>query len=259
MVGRHDLSDREWAIIAPLLPNKPRGVPRVDDRRVIDGIFYILRNSAHGGAVARPAGALRAADDGLQPRQQLGAGGRVALGVRGAGREVPARAAPDRRLPRPRPAARRGRKQGGPDHAIGRSRGGLSTKIHAVVDRRGLPVRLALTPGQAADKTTAPELVAPLGRAGDVVADRGDCGRAVVEAVEAAGATAHIPSPSNIRIVRSVDPTRYRQRHQIERFFNRLKHFRGIARRDNTLARNFLAAVLIASSRLWLRHYESTS
>jgi transposase len=46
MTGRHDLSDREWAIIAPLLPNKPRGVARVDDRRVIDGIFYILRTGA---------------------------------------------------------------------------------------------------------------------------------------------------------------------------------------------------------------------
>jgi transposase len=46
MTGRHDLSDREWTIVAPLLPNKPRGVARVDDRRVIDGIFYILRTGA---------------------------------------------------------------------------------------------------------------------------------------------------------------------------------------------------------------------
>ena len=45
-MGRHDLSDREWAIIAPLLPNKPRGVPRVDDRRVVNGLFYILRTGA---------------------------------------------------------------------------------------------------------------------------------------------------------------------------------------------------------------------
>lgn len=46
MTGRHDLSDTEWALIAPLLPNKPRGVARVDDRRVISGIFYILRTGA---------------------------------------------------------------------------------------------------------------------------------------------------------------------------------------------------------------------
>lgn len=46
MAGRFDLSDKEWAIIAPLLPNKPRGVPRVDDRRVLNGIFWVLRTGA---------------------------------------------------------------------------------------------------------------------------------------------------------------------------------------------------------------------
>jgi len=45
-MARFDLSDQEWAIIAPLLPNKPRGVPRTDDRRVLNGIFYILRTGS---------------------------------------------------------------------------------------------------------------------------------------------------------------------------------------------------------------------
>jgi transposase len=45
-MARFDLSDSEWAIIKPLLPNKPRGVPRVDDRRVVNGIFYILRTGS---------------------------------------------------------------------------------------------------------------------------------------------------------------------------------------------------------------------
>ena len=43
---RFDLTDREWAVIAPLLPNKPRGVPRVDDRRVLNGIFWTLRTGS---------------------------------------------------------------------------------------------------------------------------------------------------------------------------------------------------------------------
>jgi transposase len=120
-------------------------------------------------------------------------------------------------------------------------------------------VRLLLTPGQASDKTAAPELVAPLRLAGDVVADRGYFGHAVIKAIEAAGATAHIPSQSNVRVVRSVDPAIYRNRNLIERFFNRLKHFRGIATRYTKLARNFLAAILLASARIWLRHYESTT
>ncbi len=46
MKGRHDLTDGEWALMEPLLPNKPRGMRRVDDRRVISGIFYVLRTGA---------------------------------------------------------------------------------------------------------------------------------------------------------------------------------------------------------------------
>ena len=91
------------------------------------------------------------------------------------------------------------------------------------------------------------------------MADRGYFGRAVTEAIEASGATAHIPSQSNVRIVRSVDPDLYRNRNLIERFFNRIKQFRGIATRYNKLARNFLTAVLLASTRLWLKYYESTT
>ena len=64
------------------------------------------------------------------------------------------------------------RKKGGQDHAIGRSRGGLSTKINALVDSRGLPVRIVPSPGQASDKAAVP-LLFDGRRAGDVVADRG--------------------------------------------------------------------------------------
>ncbi len=45
-MARFELTDAEWSIIAPLLPNKPRGVPRRDDRRVLNGIFYILRTGS---------------------------------------------------------------------------------------------------------------------------------------------------------------------------------------------------------------------
>ena len=135
----------------------------------------------------------------------------------------------------------------------------MTTKIHAVVDGRGLPVRLLLTPGQASDKTTAPELLGPLALTGDVVGDRGYFGQAVIASIEATGATAHIPSQSNVRVVRTVDRELYRERNRIERFFNRIKHFRGIATRYFKTAANFLAALHLASTRLWIRHYESTT
>jgi transposase len=104
-----------------------------------------------------------------------------------------------------------------------------------------------------------PELLAPLGRARDVVADRGYDARAIVDQIEARGARAHIPTQRDRKIQRSVDRKIYRERNLVERYFNKLKHFRRVATRFDKLARNFLAAVALASTRLWLRHYESTT
>lgn len=82
---------------------------------------------------------------------------------------------------------------------------------------------------------------------------------AIVELVKNLGGEAHIPTQSRVRIQRTVEPTLYRRRNLVERFFCKLKHFRRIATRFDKLARNFLAAVLLASTRLWLRAYESTT
>ena len=64
------------------------------------------------------------------------------------------------------------RKKGGRDHCLGRSRGGLTTKIHAVVDRQGLPIRLGLTPGQAHDAPAALALLDRLEPRTIVLADK---------------------------------------------------------------------------------------
>jgi transposase len=92
-----------------------------------------------------------------------------------------------------------------------------------------------------------------------LVADRGYDAKFIVELVTAAGGRAHIPTMRTRKIQRSVPSELYRERNLIERFFNKLKHFRRIATRFDKLARNFLAAVLLASTRLWLRAYESTT
>ena len=128
-----------------------------------------------------------------------------------------------------------------------------------MVDAHGLPVRLLLTPGQASDKTTFPQLIEGLRLARHVVADRGFFARSIIERIEAEGANAHIPSQSNVRVRRVVDREIYRQRNLVERFFNKLKHFRRIATRFDKLARNYLAAINIAATRIWARAYESTT
>ncbi len=128
-----------------------------------------------------------------------------------------------------------------------------------MVDHRGLPLAITLSPGQASDKAAVAELLAAHPAPGDVVADRGYDARAIIELIEAHGGRGHIPSQRDRKVQRSVDPAFYRQRNLVERFFNKLKHFRKIATRYEKSARNFLAAVLIACTRLWARHYESAS
>lgn len=144
-----------------------------------------------------------------------------------------------------------------PDYAIGRSRG-LSTKINAVADQVGMPVRLMLSQGQSSDKTIAPLLIEGLEPGRDLVADRGYDARALVELVESRGGRAHIPTCRDRKVLRSVARGLYRQRTLVECFFNKLTHFRRIATRHDKLASNFLAAALLAATRLWLR-FESTT
>jgi len=103
-----------------------------------------------------------------------------------------------------------------------------------------------------------PNLLAGLPTPAAVVADRGYDSNAVIDLIVRSGAQASIPSCSRRIVRRSVDPAIYRRRNLIERFFCRIKQFRRIATRFDKLARNFLAAVLLAATRLWLRTYEST-
>jgi transposase len=119
-------------------------------------------------------------------------------------------------------------------------------------------VRLLITPGQASDKAAFPDLIASLPRASVVVADRGYDSRALVELVAARGGQAHIPTQSKVKVQRSVDRELYRRRNLVERYFCNLKQFRRVATRFEKTARNFLAAVALASARLWLRAIEST-
>jgi len=133
----------------------------------------------------------------------------------------------------------------------------LSTKINAVVDENGLPIRLSISAGQASDKAAAPALIDSLTRATHVVADRGYDAMALVEQIRSRGAQAHIPTQRDRKVQRSVDRTIYRQRNLVERYFNKIKHFRRIATRFEKLAVTYLAAVALASARLWTRSYES--
>ena len=135
----------------------------------------------------------------------------------------------------------------------------MSTKINAMVDGRGLPVAITLSPGQAADKAAVAALLAAHPAPGDVVADRGYDARAVLDLIAARGGRGHIPTQRDRRVQRRVDPALYRQRNLVERFFSKLKQFRRVATRYEKTATNYLAAVLMACTRLCTRPNESTA
>ena len=135
---------------------------------------------------------------------------------------------------------------------LGRSRGGLTTKLHAVTDALGNPLRWLLTPGQRNDITQAAALLDGID-AGAVVADRGYDADCLVAQIEVGGAAAVIPPKSNRTVQRSYDANLYADRNKIERLFGRLKHYRRVATRYEKLGRNYLAMVYVASIMTLLR------
>ena len=142
---------------------------------------------------------------------------------------------------------------------MGRSRGGLTTKIHALVDANGLPILLKLTPGQAHDGKSAEGMLDALGAGQVLLADRGYDSDALRDSLAARGAWANVkPMPNRVNIP-AFSAFLYRQRNAVERFFNKIKHFRAIAPRYDKHADNFLTLVKLAAAQIWMRAYESVS
>lgn len=113
-------------------------------------------------------------------------------------------------------------------------------------------MKLVLTPGQAADVTQAETLIEGVPFE-VVIADRGYDSQEVVQAVEATGGEAVIPSRKNQKVQRVIDRERYKDRNLAERFWSKVKQYRRVATRYEKTARNFLAMVHVASAMILLR------
>jgi transposase len=175
----------------------------------------------------------------------------------------------------PNDKSSRGRRREPDDHGIGRSRGGLTTKTHALVDGRGRPLVIAVTPGQAGDSTQLLPLLAalrvprqgpgrPRTRPTALRGDKAYSSRGHRANLRARGITAVIPEPADQAGHRtkrgsrggrpvSYDLEDYKQRNVIERAFNRLKQWRGLATRYDKYAVVYRGGVVLASILLWLR------
>jgi transposase len=166
---RCELNDYEWCVIKPMLPNKPRGVPRVDDRRVLNGIFWVLRSGAPWRDLPKSYGPPTTCYNRFVRWRRAGIWDRIMNGLA---------TAHDAAVQMIDTSIVRVHQHGAciaenSEQHMGRSRGGLTCKVHAVVDANGLPVRLGLTPGEAHDNRLCSVLLDGLRPQAIVLADRG--------------------------------------------------------------------------------------
>ncbi|MEV8312447.1 IS5 family transposase [Streptomyces flavidovirens] len=281
---RHELTDHEWELLAPLIPRAATGRPRVEDRQVINGMVYKIRTGVSWRDLPeryRPWKTVytrfrRYALDGVftralqQVQAQADAAGDIDWLVQIDSTIVRAH----------QHAAATGRKGGSTsdepdDHALGRSRGGLTTKLHLACDGRGRPLVILLTPGQRHDSVCAEPLLEkirvprtgagrPRRKPDHVLADMAYSSRGFRTYLRRRGIAHTIPEKDDQRKHRrnrgrrggrppGFDRDTYRRRNTVERCFNRLKAFRGIATRYDKTATSYEAAVSLASLLLWAR------
>ncbi len=195
---------------------------------------------------------LRAEEDALQPVRALVGEGRVAGRVRHpGGSRWASRRGSDRQHAHEGAPLGGGRKRGAHFQAIGISRGGRNSKLHALTDGEGRPLRFLLTGGQVADCRAADVLLDKLAPRTIVLADKAYDSNAIRDLIERQGAVPNIPSKANRRWKSCFSKTLYKGRNAVERMFCRLKDYRRIATRYDKLATNFLSAIYLAAAVTW--------
>lgn len=198
-----------------------------------------------------PAG-IRPADDDLQPLCALGATRRLGAAIpKPRGSRAIDTNADDRFHAHQGTPLGLGWKRGEQKQAIGRSRGGRNTKIHAITDAKGRLLSVLLTGGQAHDCPVAERLIRRTRPARKLLGDKAYDSAELRHWLADRGTKAVIPSLSNRKHPFSFDKKSYKERHRAENAFCRLKDFRRIATRYDKLARNFLAAICLVAAVVW--------
>jgi transposase len=268
-VNRHDLTDRQWQRLEPLLPPQkpPTGRPNLDHRIVINGILWIARTGApwrdlperYGiwSSVAsrfyrwRKAGLWQQVFEALQSLAD--AAGRIDWAVHFV----------DGTIVRAHQHAAGAKSSTPTEEALGRSRGGFSTKVHLRAEGGGKPMTFVLTPGQRNESTVFERLLEqgavkrlgpgrPRRRPDRIVGDKGYSAGRIRRYLHKHGIRVTIPRRRDERRRGSFDRAVYRLRNLIERLVNRMKHFRRVATRYEKRAANYLAILTVVAILLWL-------
>ena len=141
---------------------------------------------------------------------------------------------------------------GNKEQELGRSKGGYSTKLHGATDALGNPLKLIVTPGQRNDVTQEKELLEDF-ETQRIIGDKGYDAQVVLDKAEEMRAEVVIPPKANRKEKREYDKEYYKERHLIENFFNKMKHYRRVFSRFDKLARNYLAFCQFVAVLIWLR------
>ena len=214
MVGRYELSDAQWQRIAHLLPGKAgdRGRTGSDNRLFVNAVLWVLRSGAWWQDLPERYGKWKTTHKRFTRWAKAGVWEKVFDSLTADPTAIP----DARHHSGPRPPAGSDRKRGAKDQALGRSRGGLTTKIHTITDAQGRPLRFILSAGQTHDCTTAAELLADRDTTG-VIADKAYDTDDLRKLIVAAQAEAVIPSKRNRTVQIPHDKIAYRLRNRIER------------------------------------------
>ncbi|WP_408870962.1 IS5 family transposase [Acetobacter fabarum] len=241
------LSESQMERIEPFFP-LAHGVPRVDDQRVLSGIVYVIRN----GLQWKDAPTVYGPDKTLYNRfirwSRLGIFDRIFVALtEQAGRSK--RLMIDATHLKAHRTSASLLKKGLFPANIGRTKGGLNSKLHAVCDDQGRPVRLHLTAGQVSDFRGADVLLADLpDETEEVIGDRGYDSNKIRQSLACRNITACIPPKKNRKSKPPYNWHLYKKRHLIENMFAKLKDWRRVATRYDRCAHTFISAIQFAAS-----------
>ena len=238
MLERLVLSDAAWERMAPLIIGRPdqKGSTGRDNRMFVEGVLWIVRTGSPWRDLPEAFGDWNSVFRRFSRWSIKGVWWRIFEAMS----DDPdfEYLIVDFTIVRAHQHAAGGEKRGSEDQALGRSRGGLSTKIHMAVRGLGCPVRFTLTAGQKGDAPQAAALIEGL-PAEVVMADTAYDADHLRQAIAAKGALAVIPNNPSRAFKYPLDKHLYAQRHLVECCFSKLKQFRRVATRFEKTARNY--------------------
>ncbi|WP_446740826.1 IS5 family transposase [Sphingomonas sp. CFBP 13728] len=240
------------ARLEPYFP-KSHGKPRVDDRRVLSGIVFVNRNGLRWCDAPREYGPHKTLYNRWKRWGERGVFLRIMEGLAAASATPKTIMIDATYLKAHRTASSPAGKKGGLGRLIGRTKGGMNTKLHAVTDAEGRPLSFFMTAGQVSDYTGAAALLDDLPKAQWMLGDRGYDADWYRDALQAKGITPCIPGRKSRIIPVKYDKRRYRSRSRIEIMFGRLKDWRRVATRYDRCPTVFFSAIALAATVIfWL-------